>query len=72
MIVTLWIGSACGSKHGEQRVSGLVNRRDPLLSVADDHRAALDPISNLVLGEFEVVHAHDLLVVARGVSAPLR
>ena len=58
-------------QHGEQRVAGLVDRRDPLLVVADDHRAALGAHQDLVLGELEVVHAHDLLVVARGVQRRL-
>ena len=39
MIVTLWSGSALRQQHGEQRVAGLVDGRDLLLLVADDHRA---------------------------------
>ena len=58
-------------QHGDQRVAGLVDRGDPLLLVADDHRAALGAHQHLVLGELEVVHADDLLVVARGVERRL-
>ena len=71
MIVTLWIGSALRQQHGEQRVSGLVDRGDLLLLVADDHRAALGAHQHLVLGELEVAHAHCLLVVASGVERGL-
>ena len=54
--------------HGEHGVTGLVNGGDPLLLVADDHRAPLGAHEHLVLGELEVHHADDLLVVARGVE----
>ena len=68
MIVTLWTGSAFGQQRREQRVTGLVNRRDLLLFVVDDHRATLRAHQDLVLGELEVEHADDLLVVASGVE----
>ena len=45
--------------------------RDPLLGVADDHRAPLGAHQHLVLRVLEVVHPHDLLVVARGVERRL-
>ena len=54
--------------HGEQRVPGFVDRRDPLLVLADDHRAALGAHQHLVFRKLEVEHANDLLVVARGVQ----
>ena len=57
--------------HREQRVAGLVDRRDLLLLLGDDHRAALRAHQDLVLGELEVVHADDLLVVARRVERRL-
>src|SRR5262245_42976324 len=55
-------------EHREQGVARLVNRGDTLLGVADDHRAALGSHQHLVLRELEVVHPHDLLVVARRVE----
>ena len=71
MIVTLWTGSACGSSDREERVAGLVDGRDLLLLVVDDHRPALGAHQDLVLGELEVEHPDDLLVVARGVERRL-
>ena len=58
-------------KHGQERVTSLMNRRDLLLVLADDHRAALGAHQHLVLREFEVVHPHELLAVARRVQRGL-
>ena len=54
--------------HRQQGVTGLVNRRDALLALADDHRAALGAHQHLVFRKLEVEHANDLLVVARRVE----
>src|SRR5262245_1651794 len=58
-------------EHREQRVTRFVDRGDALLRVADDHRAALGAHQHLVLRELEVVHPHDLLVVAGRVQCRL-
>jgi len=42
-----WIGVR--QQHREQRMTRFVDRRDALLRVADDHRAALGSISTLSL-----------------------
>ena len=60
-----------GQEHGDQRVPGLVDGRDAFLGLADDHRAPLRAHEDLVLGELEVVHPHDLLVVTGGVERRL-
>ena len=54
--------------HREQGVARLVDRRDLLFLVVDDHGAAFRAHQDLVLRELEVEHANDLLVVARGVQ----
>ena len=58
-------------QHGEERVASLVDRRDPFLLFANDHRAALRAHEDLILRELEVLHLHGLLVVARGVEGRL-
>ncbi len=52
-------------------MAGLVHGRHLLFLVVDDHGAALRAHHDLVLGELEVHHADDLLVVARGVERRL-
>jgi hypothetical protein len=61
-----WIGVR--QLDGQQRVPGFVDRRDPLLALADNHRAALGAHQHLVFRKLEVEHANDLLVVARRIQ----
>ena len=49
-------------------VTGFVNRGDPLLFVRDEHRSPLGAHHHLVLGDLEVVHRDELLVLASGVE----
>ena len=50
-------------------MTGFVDRRHPLLFVADDHRTTLRAHEHLVLGELEVEHPDDFLVVRAALSA---
>jgi hypothetical protein len=59
-------GIGVGQEGGQQRVASLVVGRDLLLLVRDDHALALGAHEHLVLGRFEVTHAHELLVAPRG------
>ena len=55
-------------EHREERVTGLMDGRDPLFFFGHDHGLSLDAHQDLVLGVLEVRHPHDLLIEARGVQ----
>ena len=51
-----------------KRVAGFVISGHALLFIRDDHALALGAHEDFVLGQFEVRHRHNFLVVARGVQ----
>ena len=59
-----------GVRHlqSDQRVAGFVVSRDAFFFVRDDHALALGAHQHFVFGQFEIMHGHNFLVVARRVE----